>query len=152
MLQEEELRILFNEGIAGQLGKKKSQAKADALKLGLTEQSKDVADLLDGLSSDSEDDDVDDYRKMDRGETVRDSYQEETIEVFREKTIEDLIDDQRTKLAAEGKVETYIYICIYVYRFVCVCTDMYIYSYLHSNIYIDTYTYMYIYACIYIYI
>jgi hypothetical protein len=39
-------------GIAGQLGKKKSQAKADALKLGLTEQSKDIADLLDGLSSD----------------------------------------------------------------------------------------------------
>jgi hypothetical protein len=43
MLQEEELRILFNEGIAGQLGKKKAASKADALKLGLTEQSKDIA-------------------------------------------------------------------------------------------------------------
>jgi hypothetical protein len=106
MLQEEELRILFNEGIAGQAGKKKSQNKLDAEKLGLLDQNKDVAHLLDGMSSDSDDDDDDDYRRHDE-ETTRRGYDDQVnVEVFREKTIEDLIDDQRAKLAAEGKVGT----------------------------------------------
>lgn len=39
-------------GIAGQAGKKKSQNKLDAEKLGLLEQNKEVADMLDELSSD----------------------------------------------------------------------------------------------------
>lgn len=40
------------QGIAGQAGKKKSQNKLDAEKLGLLEQNKEVADMLDELSSD----------------------------------------------------------------------------------------------------
>jgi hypothetical protein len=44
------------------------------------------------------------YRRND-GEKERDTYADQgTVEVFREKTIEDLIDEQRAKLAAEGKV------------------------------------------------
>ena len=44
------------------------------------------------------------YRRND-GEKDRDTYADQgTVEVFREKTIEDLIDEQRAKLAAEGKV------------------------------------------------
>lgn len=39
-------------GIAGQAGKKKSQSKLDAEKLGLLEQNKEVADMLDEMSSD----------------------------------------------------------------------------------------------------
>ena len=39
-------------GIAGQAGKKKSQNKLDAEKLGLLEQNKEVADMLDEMSSD----------------------------------------------------------------------------------------------------
>lgn len=60
--------------------------------------------LIEHISSD---DDEDDYRRSDKGEVIRDSYHEDSninVEVFREKTIEDLIDDQRAKLAAEGKV------------------------------------------------
>ena len=39
-LQEEELRLLFNEGISGQYGKKKSKAQSTADQLGLTESNK----------------------------------------------------------------------------------------------------------------
>jgi hypothetical protein len=47
------LSILLNViGIAGQAGKKKSQSKLDAEKLGLLEQNKEVADMLDEMSSD----------------------------------------------------------------------------------------------------
>lgn len=55
-LQEEELRILFNEGIANQFGKKKSKAAAAAAKMGISETQKEVQDLLDAMSSDSDDD------------------------------------------------------------------------------------------------
>lgn len=44
--------IFLRAGIAGQAGKKKSQNKLDAEKLGLLEQNKEVADMLDELSSD----------------------------------------------------------------------------------------------------
>lgn len=44
------------------------------------------------------------YRRNDN-EKERDTYADQgTVEVFREKTIEDMIDEQRAKLAAEGKV------------------------------------------------
>ena len=52
----------------------------------------------------SEEEDDDYYRRNDK-ETVRDTYGDAVnVEVFREKTIEDMIDEQRAKLAAEGKV------------------------------------------------
>ena len=100
MLQEEELRILFNEGIAGQAGKKKSQSKLDAEKLGLTESKKEVADLLDAFSSDEDDDD-----DVEDG-VIYVPDEEVAVEIFREKTLEDIIEEQRAKLAAEGKVGT----------------------------------------------
>ena len=94
LLQEEELRVLFNEGISNQAGKKKKDAKLDAEKLGLSEAKKEVTDLLDAISSDEDDGDhviyVDD--------------EEVTVEVFREKTVEDIIEEQRAKLLAEGKI------------------------------------------------
>jgi PAS domain S-box-containing protein len=58
-LQDEELRILFNEGISGQFGKKKNKTSNVAEKLGIAEQSKEVAALLEQFSSDSESDDDD---------------------------------------------------------------------------------------------
>ena len=52
----------------------------------------------------SEEEEEDSYRRNDK-ESLRDTYgEQETVEVFREKTIEDMIDEQRAKLAAEGKV------------------------------------------------
>ena len=44
------------------------------------------------------------YRRND-GEKDRETFADQgTVEIFREKTIEDMIDEQRAKLAAEGKV------------------------------------------------
>ena len=100
-LQEEELRILFNEGISGQFGKKKNKSSNIAEKLGIAEQSKEVAALLEQFSSDSEsDDDAND------GVIYLEDDEPVAVEVFREKTIEDIIEEQRQKLAAEGKVGT----------------------------------------------
>jgi hypothetical protein len=101
LLQEEELRVLVNEGIANQAGKKKAQSRAEAEKLGLTEQKKEVVELLETLSSDDEDDEDD---KDDGVIYLPD--EEVAVEVFREKTIEDIIEEQRAKLSAEGKVGT----------------------------------------------
>lgn len=101
-LQEEELRILFNEGIANQFGKKKSTAAAKAGALGLTEQSKEIAAFMEGISSDDSDDESDN----DDGPIYIDIDEPEATVIFREKTIEDIIEEQRAKLAAEGKKGT----------------------------------------------
>lgn len=100
-LQEEELRLLFNEGITNQFGKKKSKGADAAAALGLTEANKAVSEFLEGMSSDSESDSDDD-----KDGPVYITVDEAPTEVFREKTIEDLIDEQRKTLASLGKVGT----------------------------------------------
>lgn len=104
-LQEEELRILFNEGIANQFGKKKSKAQAAAEQMGIAEANEDVKKLLDEFSSDSDSSDEEGDGGHGGGEVVF-ADEPASIEVFREKTIEDIIEEQRAKLAAEGKVGT----------------------------------------------
>lgn len=101
-LQEEELRILFNEGIANQFGKKKSTAASKASALGLSEQSKEIAAFMEGISSDDSDDESDN----DDGPIYIDTDEPAATVIFREKTIEDIIEEQRAKLAAEGKKGT----------------------------------------------
>ena len=100
-LQEEELRVLFNEGISNQFGKKKSQAQSAAAQLGIAEADKDVETFLDQFSSD--DDSDNDSVESHKGFEIDDAVE---VEIFREKTIEDIIEEQRAKLAAEGKVGT----------------------------------------------
>lgn len=100
-LQEEEMRILFNEGISNQFGKKKSTAKSTAEQMGISEASKEVAKILDGFSSDSDSDEED----LQFNEIFVEE-ENTVIEVFREKTIEDIIEEQRAKLAADGKTGT----------------------------------------------
>lgn len=104
-LQEEELRVLFNEGIAGQFGKKKSKAQNAASQLGIAEANKTVSEFLEALSSESSDNEED---ENDRHQSSVIYIPDEPVvtEVFREKTIEDIIEEQRAKLAAEGKVGT----------------------------------------------
>lgn len=101
-LKEEELRLLFNDGIANQFGKKKSTAAETAKAMGVTEQVLNVEDL------DLEDSDESDDISVELAEEV--AYDvtadNETVEVFKEKTIEDIIEEQRAKLAAEGKKGT----------------------------------------------
>jgi hypothetical protein len=115
-LQEEELRVLFNEGISNQFGKKKSAAASLAEGLGISGPSKEIEDILAEFSSDSDSESDDDsdagvYRKeadlaLDREEAENENVTEGGVEVFREKTIEDIIEEQRAKLAAEGKQGT----------------------------------------------
>jgi hypothetical protein len=63
---------------------------------------KEVAALLEQFSSDSESDDDD----PNDGVIYLDDDEPVAVEVFREKTIEDIIEEQRAKLASEGKVGT----------------------------------------------
>jgi hypothetical protein len=102
-LADEELRKLFNEGISNQFGKKKSTAQSKASALGLTEQSKEVAEFLEEMSSDDSDSESEDERN---GPMIIEDDEPVATVIFREKTIEDIIEEQRAKLAAEGKKGT----------------------------------------------
>jgi len=110
-LQEEEMRLLFNEGIAGQFGKAKKVNAERAAKLGISDANPDLLQLIeekisaeDLESSDSDSDSDDDG--IAGGGVGYDDEEPTSVEVFREKTIEDIIEEQRAKLAAEGKVGT----------------------------------------------
>mmetsp|Transcript_11022 Transcript_11022/g.18495 ORF Transcript_11022/g.18495 Transcript_11022/m.18495 type:complete len:305 (+) Transcript_11022:420-1334(+) len=106
-LQEEELRLLFNEGITNQFGKKKTAAASKAASLGIAEANQEVSEYLEGLSSDdSDDDDSDDGKGGKRRPTFVEIDEPTATHVYREKTIEDIIEEQRAKLAAEGKQGT----------------------------------------------
>lgn len=102
------MRLLFQEAIGNQFGVKKSKAQANAAALGLNTARKEVTEFLDTLESeDSEDDDSTDD-EFEASPTIVDD-EEETlggVEVFREKTIEDIIEEQRAKLQMEGKKGT----------------------------------------------
>jgi hypothetical protein len=108
LLEEEQLRLLLNEGVTNQFGKKKSDTKARAAELGLAEQNEEVAKFLEELSSDSEssgDEDAWGKKKKYDGPIYIDD-EPQAVEIFRERTIEDIIEEQRQKLALEGKKGT----------------------------------------------
>jgi hypothetical protein len=104
LLEEEELRQLLGEGLMGQHGKKKADMESTAAALGLTEVSDEVQKILDEFSSDSSD--SEDDRKEKRKTIYLSSGDEAAADggekVYREKTLEDLIEDQRRKLAESG--------------------------------------------------
>jgi hypothetical protein len=95
--QEEELRLLFNDGTTDPFGRKIT-----------VESNLELDDMSDDSSSEDYDDSDDD--DQDPGECVGDDSDEEDgkagTEVFKEKTLEDIIEEQRAKLTAEGKVGT----------------------------------------------
>jgi hypothetical protein len=93
----------LNEGVANQFGKKKDKAKAEAQAMGLTEAIIDLDILSD---DDSEDEAEAAGAEVEETHHVADFVEEEAIEVFKEKTLEDIIEEQRAKLAAQGKVGT----------------------------------------------
>lgn len=108
-LQEEQMRLLFQEAIGGQYGMKKSKAQANAAALGLNSARKEVTEFLETLDSeDSEDDESsdDDFDSSPMAMEEEDDNVTGGVEVFREKTIEDIIEEQRAKLQAEGKKGT----------------------------------------------
>ena len=96
---------MFNEGISNQFGKKKSASQSKAASLGLTEQSKEIAEFYEAMSSDDSDEESDDGKHGD-GTVFIEMDDPVATQVFREKTIEDIIEEQRAKLAAEGKKGT----------------------------------------------
>ena len=95
------MRQLFNEGITNQYGKKKSTAADKASALGLTEANEEVAEFFENISSDESEDD-DPYKKRNKGGPIYIHDAPVATEIFREKTIEDIIEEQRAKLAAQG--------------------------------------------------
>jgi hypothetical protein len=101
--------LLFQDAIANQFGVKKSKAQANAAELGLNNAKKEVTEFLDGLSSEDEEDEDSSDEEIIVGEGGEDTVEDTPasgFEVFREKTIEDIIEEQRAKLAAEGKKGT----------------------------------------------
>lgn len=106
LIQEEELRQLMNEAIGSQFGVKKSKAQANANQLGLTAAKKEVTEFLEALSDDSDSDDSESEDEVQVFDDEPSSNEPQFVEVFREKTIEDIIEEQRAKLAAEGKKGT----------------------------------------------
>jgi hypothetical protein len=105
---DEELRILLNDGVANQFGKKKTAAKEEAEKMGLTE-SVITIEFSDDSDEEEEEEEVMEQSKQSsssRHNYEQETYEVEAIEVFKEKTIEDIIEEQRAKLAAEGKTGT----------------------------------------------
>jgi hypothetical protein len=108
-LQEEQMRLLFQEAIGGQYGMKKSKAQANAAALGLNSARKEVTEFLETLESeDSEDYDSsdDDFASSPMAMEEEEDNTAGGVEVFREKSIEDIIEEQRAKLQAEGKKGT----------------------------------------------
>jgi hypothetical protein len=103
----EELNALLGVGLVGNVtGKKRTEMDAKAASLGLTSMPEDLAELLAELSSDSsEEEEVREKRQTIYMDSDSDS-DREGVTMHREKTIEDLIDEQRAKLAAEGKTGT----------------------------------------------
>ena len=103
---DEALRQLLNEGLENQHGKSKAAAKADAVALGV-----DSSNKMEAPDSDSDSDSDFEYdmeyinRSHGRTEVEMDpaQAQSEGVEVYHEVTIEDIIEAQRAKLAAEGK-------------------------------------------------
>mmetsp|Transcript_17309 Transcript_17309/g.28950 ORF Transcript_17309/g.28950 Transcript_17309/m.28950 type:complete len:363 (-) Transcript_17309:88-1176(-) len=101
---DEALRALLNEGLENQKGKSKATIKAEAAALGVDDSKKIEF-------SDSDSDSDDDYaytNQQPRTEIhISDQGGESTgVEVFHELTLEDIIETQRAKLAAEGKQGT----------------------------------------------
>jgi hypothetical protein len=95
------LRALLNEGLENQQGKSKATIKAEASALGVDKK-------ITSSDSDSDSDSDDEYAYSNQQSRtvvhIDDSQQEATgIEVFHELTLEDIIEAQRAKLAAEGK-------------------------------------------------
>lgn len=105
-LQEEELRALLNEGISNQFGKNKKESAFIATKLGISTANEQVIKLLEEFSDDSDDSDDEYKKKRNKQETYILDDEPISVEVFREKTIEDIIEEQRAKLAIEGKKGT----------------------------------------------
>ncbi len=101
-LKEEELRLLFNDGITNQFGKKKSATAQRAKEIGVSEQIIDIDEVDFGDSDESDDDSV----EMEIAGGATEEVVLDAVEILKEKTIEDIIEEQRAKLAAEGKKGT----------------------------------------------
>ena len=105
-LQEAELAVLFNEGLSGQFGASKKAAAANAEAAGLSEAEAKLQQAMEELEKEfSSDDESDDNS----GEYyIVDNFEEDEggVEVFQEKTIEDVIEEQRAALVKEGKIGT----------------------------------------------
>ena len=91
--------------------------------MGISTTNEEFAKLLDEISSDEESDDDNDDIYHTSGKDDNDASNMDmtldVVEVFKEKTIEDIIEEQREKLAKEGKVGYVYYINIFRNDTIC---------------------------------
>ena len=106
-LEEAEMLALLGEGLMGQKGVQKGTKSARAEALGLLgDVPEEIQAMLDEMSSDSDSEEEERKEKRTTIYLSSDDEAEEGDRVFRVKTIEDIIEDQRAKLAQEGKAGT----------------------------------------------
>lgn len=107
-LEEEQMRILLSEGIAGQQGKSKAKVASELETLGVSTMDEELKKQLEDMELSDSDEDADGYA-LEAPPIIEEEEEGgggEGVEIFRVKTIEDLIEEQRAKLAAEGKIGT----------------------------------------------
>ncbi len=106
-LEEAEMLALLGEGLMGQQGVQKgvSSARAEALGL-LGDVPEEIQAMLDEMSSDSDSEDEVKEKRTTIYLSSDDEGDGEGDRVFREKTIEDIIEAQRAQLIREGKPGT----------------------------------------------
>jgi hypothetical protein len=107
--EEEELNQLLGEGLSNftGIGTKKGEYAAKAEALGLTTVSEEVQELLAQFSSDSDEEvEIKEKRKTIYLDSDDEDDDGNNMRIYREKTIEDMIDEQRARLQAEGKAGT----------------------------------------------
>ena len=110
-LEEEEMRLLFAEGIRGQFGKNKKEQAKKAEALGVAKAEDGIEQLIEERFRDSDTDNDSDYDDYD----AANYYTEQEIvatEIFREKTAEDIIEEQRAKFLGEYCMTYFSYIHI----------------------------------------
>ena len=110
-LEEEEMRLLFAEGIQGQFGKNKKEQAKKAEALGVAKAEDGIEQLIEERFGDSDTDSDSDYDDYDGANY----YTEQEIvatEIFREKTAEDIIEEQRAKFLGEYCMTYFSYIHI----------------------------------------
>ena len=96
-LEEEEMRLLFAEGIEGQFGKSKKEQAMKAENLGIAKGEDGIDELIRERFGDSDTDSDSSYDEYYEPGDYAQTTDVTAQEVFKEKTAEDFIEEQRAK-------------------------------------------------------
>lgn len=105
-LEEEEMRLLLNDGIQDQFGKNKKEQAKKAEALGIAKAEDGIEELIEERFGDSDTDSDSDYDEYD-GSNYYTEQEIVATEIFREKTAEDIIEEQRATFLGELSIPTF---------------------------------------------